>query len=438
MGYFKAWIKAIASPSESENASAIALAGYTLHHKPGFEKSANLSHNLAKCFKWWWGISLRQLFASYVKPTAFDWVLLSQSAVLLPSELAYAKQALGYTGSPLVIDLTQPIAGVPFYVRVQLKMYAIAGSFFMILTPYGRKNRNLYITALPALLRGLCLKWLAKKYPSQPWLWMNPGETGIVWYNLWAMQHGVHTSICSADLPVHYHSAQLLGSRFIIQQPLTLNTLHQLPNLRFNQFVKAEALDVFQYRLAGYAFNNPTTALTIGIISSGYEVRKNLNRYFDLLSTGHKMEKALLVSMARFAKKYQHIKVVLLLHPLEKRNNELKKIAINYFNSIFDGAPITIHDGADLNSWQYFSEINITLAYMSTLGAQRWATGYKHAYVNNNVLAPYVAHTSMEKAFLATDAPDFDEQLMALLALKSSDFLFLTGLTPLPQKSEPI
>lgn len=122
---------------------------------------------------------------------------------------------------------------------------------------------------------------------------------------------------------------------------------------------------------------------TIGFYSSAFWLRKKLNHSMADIPS-YNVEENLLQHLVEYLKQHSHLKLVLFLHPYEKRNERDFKLAQEHYAKVFGEGLINRVEfvNNEFKSTEIFNKVNIGLSVFSTIMFERLSLGFK------TILAP--------------------------------------------------
>lgn len=149
-------------------------------------------------------------------------------------------------------------------------------------------------------------------------------------------------------------------------------------NWKVNEYVYWP-IEYFQ-KLLPY-LNNKTDSQNkkyqLAFLSSGIWLRQKQGH--SPLGTGdQESELSLMEYLKEFLEKHQGISFIVLLHPIEKRSEEIYQEACNHYRNYF-GNNIFIGE-RNKRSFEYFQEVDTSIAAYSSTNLQRLFCGYKTLY----------------------------------------------------------
>ncbi|MFW6047638.1 MAG: hypothetical protein ACOCP4_07640 [Candidatus Woesearchaeota archaeon] len=162
-----------------------------------------------------------------------------------------------------------------------------------------------------------------------------------------------------------------------------------------------------------------TIKYDIGIMLSGFWLRvKNDHNQANQIS--FHSEHLLLKFLNQYVSDNPRLRLIILLHPIEKKNITIYNEACLFYRKYFPSIEISI-GSIDKESYEYFPIINTSLTTKSSSNIKRLFCGLKAIYAPFNYSSPFIDSSSL-KRISAKNKNDFFSLLNKSLNLNNEEF----------------
>jgi hypothetical protein len=158
---------------------------------------------------------------------------------------------------------------------------------------------------------------------------------------------------------------------------------------------------------------------TVGMVSSGLALRKHLGHLATNDDMDYVAETKLTDCLRSYQRSHPEVKIIVYLHPIEKRNAAHLKFSQSYYRGKFGSdvefAPI------DSPSKQWFHLCDVAIAGLSSTQMERLFGGYKTLFAPFGLLGDYFSDKRLDAVSIQTEF-NFNKLVESVLSMTEKEF----------------
>lgn len=234
------------------------------------------------------------------------------------------------------------------------------------------------------------------------------------------MRNGIKIHKIPSANPISNFYSDLVSDLFSFTLPLQKEEYeHQFKNRWFvNEFLDWPIPNYLSLNKFIISEDRKPQKNTIGFLSRGIWYRRERGDSFT--GKGEDLsEDELLLQLKNILQRNPQIKLVIMLHPIEKNKNVITK-AFQFYTNFFAPIPITFAD-ASKNSYESYSLCDLSIVSISSANMERLYCGYKALFAPLKMTVLYYENCSIDNICIRKSEL-FESKVLSSLEMTEKDF----------------
>lgn len=253
-------------------------------------------------------------------------------------------------------------------------------------------------------------------------------ENDSCFTGLMAKATGIHLVTIPSANPIRNFYQQVVTDTFVFTADFQKVEFDKYCSMW--EYSKIENWPFIEFsKLQPYVKNDgPNSKDFIGFLSRGAWLRKKRGVNAQNNNKDFEYEDRCMLALRNFLELNPQYTLIIFPHPMECHRPDLKLEAVKYYEDYYKGLKVVFYDKG-LRSYQCFSEVNVTVAAISSANIERLYCGYKAMFAPLGAEIPFFSGSTLDNIVCRVES-QFNNMLLDILSKDEDEYFETYELKP--------